>query len=90
MDEIFWNKGRELPLVKAIKDVEEFFFHEKEGELYKFLLTAIEKPMIENVLCKTEGNQLKTAKILGINRNTLRTKIRKLHINVEKFKYKRA
>ncbi|MFH1504067.1 MAG: helix-turn-helix domain-containing protein [Candidatus Omnitrophota bacterium] len=38
------------------------------------------------MLKKTEGNQLETAKILGINRNTLHTKIRKLNIDVDSFK----
>ena len=73
-------------LAKAIEDVENFFMQEKEGELYKFLFAVIEKPLIEKVLYKTEGNQFKAAKILGINRNTLHTKIQKLKINVEDFK----
>lgn len=73
-------------LAKAIEEVEDFFMQEKEGDLYKFLLAVIEKPLIEKVLYKTEGNQFKAAKILGINRNTLHTKIQKLKINVEDFK----
>ena len=73
-------------LAKAIKEVEDFFLCEKEGSLYKFLLNVIEKPLIENVLRKTDGNQLKTAKILGINRNTLHSKIQKLKINIRDFK----
>ena len=75
-----------LKLAKAVEDVENFFMREKEGELYKFLLTIIEKPLIEKVLCKTEGNQFKASEILGINRNTLHTKIQKLKINIEDFK----
>ena len=73
-------------LAKAIEEVEDFFLREKEGSLYKFLLNVIEKPLIENVLRKTDGNQLKTAKILGINRNTLHSKIEKLKINIRDFK----
>ena len=73
-------------LAKAIEDVENFFMQKKEGEIYKFLLAVIEKPLIEKVLYKTEGNQFKSAKILGINRNTLHAKIQKLNINVEDFK----
>jgi Fis family transcriptional regulator len=73
-------------LAKAIEEVENFFLHEKEGKLYKFLLNVVEKPLIENVLRKTDGNQLKTAKILGINRNTLHSKIEKLKINIRDFK----
>ena len=73
-------------LAKAIEDVENFFMQEKQGELYKFLLTVIEKPLVERILYKTEGNQFKAAKILGINRNTLHAKIQRLKINVEYFK----
>ena len=73
-------------LAKAIEDFENFFLTEKKGELYKFLMLAVEKPLIESVLQRTEGNQLKTAKILGINRNTLHTKIKKLKIRVKDFK----
>lgn len=75
-----------LMLAKAIEDIESFFMREKEGEPYKFLLAVMEKPLIEKVLYKTEGNQFKAAKILGINRNTLHAKIQKLKINVEDFK----
>jgi|GEM_PF-889385 len=80
------NKNESIILTKAIEDVENFFLHEKEGKLYKFLLNVVEKPLIENVLRKTEGNQIKAAKILGINRNTLHTKIRKLNIYINDFK----
>lgn len=80
------GQNRSLMLAKAIEDVEDFFLCEKEGKLYKFLLNVIEKPLIENVLRKTEGNQLKAAKILGINRNTLHAKIEKLKINIRDFK----
>ena len=80
------NKDKSLPLDKAIRDIEELFFYEKEGELYEFLLCAVEKPLIENVLYKTEGNQLRAAKVLGINRNTLHMKIKKLNIDVNRFK----
>ena len=80
------SQNRSLMLAKAIENVEDFFLREKEGKLYKFLLNVVEKPLIENVLRKTEGNQLKAAKILGINRNTLHSKIEKLKINVEDFR----
>ncbi len=73
-------------LTRAILEVEDFFLHEKEGKLYDFLVDVIEKPIIENLLVKTEGNQLKAAKILGINRNTLHAKIKKLGIDVEYYK----
>ncbi len=80
------SQNNSFILTKAIEDIENSFLNEKEGVLYKFLLAIIEKPLIENILRGTEGNQLRTAKILGINRNTLHTKIRRLNINVRDFK----
>jgi len=56
------------------------------GELYKVTVTEMEKSLISSVLARTEGNQLKAARILGINRNTLRSKIKKLGIKTEQWK----
>jgi two-component system nitrogen regulation response regulator GlnG len=57
-----------------------------EAELYKSVIQAIEKPLIENTLERTAGNQLKAARILGINRNTIRSKIKKLGIDPKRWK----
>ncbi|MBI3753758.1 MAG: nitrogen regulation protein NR(I) [Deltaproteobacteria bacterium] len=54
-------------------------------ELYATILPFMERPLIGLVLKKTGGNQVKTAELLGINRNTLRKKIKELGINVEEF-----
>ncbi len=59
---------------------------EKDGILYKSIIDAIEKPLIEHTLERTFGNQVKAAKILGINRNTIRSKIKKLGIDPKKWK----
>ena len=70
---------------KVIK-LSQSLYKEKKGVLYKSILEAVEKPLIEDVLERTEGNQLKAAKILGINRNTIRAKIKKLSIDVTRWK----
>ena len=44
--------------------------------VYKFIMRRAEKPLIEEVLRSTGFNQSETAKILGINRGTLRKKIK--------------
>lgn len=53
-----------------------------KGGVYRRVIDSAEKQLIENTLKKTEGNQIQAAEILGINRNTLRAKIRKLGIKV--------
>lgn len=50
--------------------------------LYNAVLSEVERSLIAIVLKETEGNQLKAAKILGINRNTLRTKIKEYKIRI--------
>ena len=42
----------------------------------------MERPLIELSLSATRGNQIRAAKLLGLNRNTLRKKIRDLDIQV--------
>lgn len=69
-------------LSNRVVEIKDSSINGKEGELYKSALFEIEKPLIESVLEKTSGNQLKTAKILGINRNTLHSKIKRLGIDV--------
>lgn len=78
---------RDLAFIKdKVVELEDSLFDEKRGVLYKSVVEAIEKPLIEHTLVRTEGNQFKAAKILGINRNTMRSKIKKLGINIDKWK----
>ncbi len=52
------------------------------SELYLEVLHEVERPLILETLAVTRGNQLRAAHILGLNRNTLRKKIRELDIDV--------
>lgn len=52
--------------------------------LYSRILCEVEKPLIECCLRATGGNQIKAATLLGLNRNTLRKKIRELGICIVK------
>ena len=51
--------------------------------LYDRLLVRLEKPLIIQTLRATGGNQIKAADILGLNRNTLRKKMRELNIDAK-------
>ena len=78
---------RDLAFIKdKVIEIEDSLFYAKKGVLYKSVLEAIEKPLIEHTLERTEGNKLKAARILGINRNTMHAKIKKLGIDAEKWK----
>lgn len=46
------------------------------------ILREVERPLIVHTLTATRGNQVKAAQVLGLNRNTLRKKIRELDIQV--------
>ncbi len=50
--------------------------------LYHRILREVENPLISAALASTRGNQIKAAELLGVNRNTLRKKIRDLDIQV--------
>lgn len=50
--------------------------------LYRTLLAEVEPPLIEEVLRYTQGNQSRTARILGMTRNTLRAKLNRYHITI--------
>ena len=52
--------------------------------LYQRVLKEVERPLITLTLQATRGNQIRAAEVLGLNRNTLRKKIRELNIPVVK------
>jgi DNA-binding protein Fis len=54
------------------------------SNLYPLLMKAVEKPLLSLVLEETSGNQIQAAALLGLNRNTLRKKIKELKISVAK------
>lgn len=62
-----------------------FFAHGNalpSGGLYDRVIKEVERPLITLTLQATKGNQIRAAEVLGLNRNTLRKKIRELGIPV--------
>ena len=65
------------------------FQQQKEAQvdlngLYNVVIEQVEKPLLELALRAYNGNQVKTAQMLGINRNTLKKKIDNYKIRVKK------
>ncbi len=64
----------------------DYFSAHKDGlpppGLYDRVLREVERPLLSLSLAATRGNQIKAAQLLGLNRNTLRKKLRELDIQV--------
>ena len=67
------------PLRACVRRSLDTYFKELEDtetqNLHALVVAEVEKPLLEAVLQRTGGNQLRAARILGINRNTLRKKL---------------
>ncbi len=74
-------------LARAIeRHIRQFLAAHRDGlaptDIYGRVLAEVERPLIQMTLAATRGNQIKAAAMLGLNRNTLRKKIRELEIPV--------
>jgi Fis family transcriptional regulator, factor for inversion stimulation protein len=72
--------GRELPLrghaERALSDYFTSLNGHRPAHLYDMVLREVEEPLFRVVLDYAEGNQSRAAGILGINRGTLRKKLK--------------
>ena len=70
------NHSTETALKKYFKTLN----GHKPINLYKFVIKEVERPLMKEVMKYTENNQSEAAKILGINRTTLRKKLKEYKI----------
>jgi Fis family transcriptional regulator, factor for inversion stimulation protein len=67
------------PIDQCIRENLEVYFRDLDGEvphsMHDMVIKLVEKPLLEVVMAKADGNQSKAAEWLGINRNTLRRKL---------------
>tara|TARA_B100001013_G_scaffold323051_1_gene233827 strand:- start:178 stop:441 length:264 start_codon:yes stop_codon:yes gene_type:complete len=60
------------------------YFKELDGEkatnIYRLVLWEVEQPMLKTVMEECKGNQTTASQILGINRGTLRTKLKEYNL----------
>lgn len=54
---------------------------EKPNDVYNMVLHSVEKPLLIYIMNYAQGNQTRAAKILGLNRNTLRKKLEFYNLN---------
>ena len=68
------------PLCKHTEDALNNYFSslngDRPGDLYDFVMSEVERPLFKVVMDYTDGNQSQAAGILGINRGTLRKKLK--------------
>ena len=74
-------------LAQAVeRHIRQFLAASRDGmpmrDIYDKVIAEVERPLIQMTLASTKGNQIKAAAMLGLNRNTLRKKIRDLEIPV--------
>lgn len=80
------RKGKK-PLATMTESALEEYFRKLNGttpgDLYDLVLSEVERPLFRTVLAYTEGNQSRAADILGINRGTLRKKLKAYSISIQ-------
>ncbi len=74
------SKKSRKPLHEHTEDALSQYFStlngDRPGDLYDLVIGEVERPLFEAVMKYTDGNQSQAAGILGINRGTLRKKLR--------------
>ncbi len=65
----------------AMKNYFDQLDNEQPAGIYELVLAEVEAPLMESVMSFTQGNQTKASKILGLNRGTLRKKLKTYGLN---------
>jgi Fis family transcriptional regulator len=67
-------------MARVVRRAIDGYFRDLDGErasgVYDMVINCVEKPLLESVLHRVQGNQTHAAQMLGINRNTLRKKMK--------------
>ena len=78
-------KDRKVLLSTHVKNSLERYFHDLNGEkttdVYDMVISEVERPLLEIVMRHVKSNQCRAAELLGINRNTLRKKLKLYKLN---------
>jgi Fis family transcriptional regulator len=73
-------KGEDVPLAASVEQALERYLEQLEGEpacdLYDVVLAEVERPLLHCVMAHVDHNQSRAAALLGLNRGTLRKKLK--------------
>ena len=79
------QERRKSPLRDNVKNSLRLYLNSLSGhepeELYKMFVEEVERPLLESVMEYCNGNQTKAARYLGLNRGTLRKKLKLYGLN---------
>jgi Fis family transcriptional regulator len=74
------NDRNDNDMARTVRKAIDGYFRDLDGEkvsgVYDMVINCVEKPLIESVLTRVRGNQTHAAQMLGLNRNTLRKKMK--------------
>ena len=74
------NRINDSEMARMVRRAIDGYFKDLDGErargVYDMVINCVEKPLLESVLHRVQGNQTHAAEMLGINRNTLRKKMK--------------
>ena len=74
------TERRKQPLRNSVQAALELYFRQLDGHLpkylYRMVVEEVELPLLQSIMHYCRGNQSKAADVLGINRSTLRKKLK--------------
>ena len=74
------NAINDNDMARTVRKAIDGYFKDLDGEtasgVYDMVINCVEKPLLESVLMRVRGNQTHAAQMLGLNRNTLRKKMK--------------
>jgi Fis family transcriptional regulator len=78
------NNSDDNPIQQAVRAALDALWETLEGDqpnnLYELVIAQIERPLLETAMARCENNQSRAAECLGINRSTLRKKLKQHHL----------
>lgn len=83
--QLLTSEANNKPLRSSVKQAVTNYLSQLNGQdvqdFYDLVLSEVEAPLLEELMQYTRGNQTRASQILGINRGTLRKKLKKYGMN---------